>query len=103
MKFERYLDFEVVDIPLLSTDYGKLAALLDNGTVAFHAHCGKPPKAARIPKFGWANSYEATSVNCWWRRVALNCTDSIWMRDFFPQPWAMEKVGISEKKANGAL
>jgi ribosome biogenesis protein ENP2 len=61
MKQSRYLHSEVVDIQyLLSADYGKLAALLDNHTVAFHAYYGKH-EAVRIPKFGRPVGYEPTT------------------------------------------
>ena len=60
MKFERYVTAEVVDMQLLGEDYGKMALLLDDRTVAFHAHYGHHT-SVRIPKFGRSMAYEPTT------------------------------------------
>jgi ribosome biogenesis protein ENP2 len=60
MKFERYVNAEIVDIVLLGDDYGKLALLLADRTVAFHAHYGAH-ESIRIPTFGRAMTYEPST------------------------------------------
>lgn len=57
MKFERYLDSEVVDIQILSEDYGKLAILGADRSVSFHAPYGNH-SVIRLPTFGRAMAYE---------------------------------------------
>ena len=57
MKFERYLDSEVVDVAILGEDYGKLAILGSDRTVSFHAPYGNHEKI-RLPTFGRAMAYE---------------------------------------------
>ena len=51
MKFERYLDNEVVQFEVLSEDYTKMVFLQADRSVEFHAQYGSHFKA-RIPKFG---------------------------------------------------
>lgn len=60
MKFERYLNAECLDLCLLGTDYGKVALLLDDRTVAFHAHYGAH-ESVRIPTAGRALNYEPST------------------------------------------
>jgi len=60
MKFERYTDSHVADLTMLSEDYGKLALLLDDRTVALHAPYGAH-ESIRIPTFGRAMAYEPTT------------------------------------------
>jgi len=62
MKFERYLDSEVVDLLMLGDGYGKLAILGADRTVMFHAPYGNHEKI-RIPTFGRAMAYEKTSCD----------------------------------------
>ncbi|KAL7546972.1 hypothetical protein ACHAWF_010293 [Thalassiosira exigua] len=62
MKFERYLDAEVVDVLFLGDDYGKLAILGSDRTVAFHAPYGHHEKI-RLPTFGRAMAYERTTCD----------------------------------------
>mmetsp|Transcript_29274 Transcript_29274/g.54023 ORF Transcript_29274/g.54023 Transcript_29274/m.54023 type:complete len:845 (+) Transcript_29274:378-2912(+) len=62
MKFERYLDSEVVDIMILGEDYGKLAILGADRTVMFHAPYGNHEKI-RLPTFGRAMAYEKTTCD----------------------------------------
>lgn len=51
IKFERRLDAEVVQLEVLSPDYGKLAFLQADRTLSFHAPYGAH-YSLRIPKFG---------------------------------------------------
>lgn len=60
MKFERYVDAEVIDMCMLAEDYGKMALLLDNRYISFHAPYGNH-EAIRIPTFGRAMAYESTT------------------------------------------
>ncbi|KAL7431425.1 hypothetical protein ACHAXH_004403 [Discostella pseudostelligera] len=60
MKFERYLDSEVVDLLCLSDDYGKLAILGSDRSVMFHAPYGNHEKI-RLPTFGRAMAYDRTT------------------------------------------
>mmetsp|Transcript_39004 Transcript_39004/g.80982 ORF Transcript_39004/g.80982 Transcript_39004/m.80982 type:complete len:807 (-) Transcript_39004:104-2524(-) len=60
MKFERYVNSEVMDMVMLGDDYGKLAMLHEDRTVSFHANYGAHD-SIRIPTFGRAMSYEPTS------------------------------------------
>lgn len=62
MKFERYVDSEVVDLLMLSEDYGKLAILGADRTVMFHAPYGNHEKI-RLPTFGRAMAYEKTTCD----------------------------------------
>uniref|UniRef100_A0A7R9YC92 NUC153 domain-containing protein n=1 Tax=Pinguiococcus pyrenoidosus TaxID=172671 RepID=A0A7R9YC92_9STRA len=62
LKVERRLDCEVVDFLLLSEDYSKIALLLADRTLAFHAAYGKHYEL-RIPKFGRCLDYQPTSCD----------------------------------------
>ncbi|KAL7539512.1 hypothetical protein ACHAXR_009360, partial [Thalassiosira sp. AJA248-18] len=62
MKFERYLDSEVVDLLMLGEDYGKLAILGSDRTVMFHAPYGNHEKI-RLPTFGRAMAYEKSTCD----------------------------------------
>jgi ribosome biogenesis protein ENP2 len=62
MKFERYLDSEVVDMAILGEDYGKLAILGSDRTVSFHAPYGNHEKI-RLPTFGRAMAYERSTCD----------------------------------------
>ncbi|KAL7473650.1 hypothetical protein ACHAXS_014111 [Conticribra weissflogii] len=62
MKFERYLDSEVVDLLVLGEDYGKLAILGADRTVSFHAPYGNHA-TIRMPTFGRAMAYEKTTCD----------------------------------------
>lgn len=62
MKFERYLDSEVVDMLVLGEDYGKLAILGADRSVMFHAPYGNHEKI-RLPTFGRAMAYEKTTCD----------------------------------------
>jgi ribosome biogenesis protein ENP2 len=60
MKFERYVDSDVMDMLLLGEDYGKMALLLNDRSVLFHAPYGQHHKI-RIPTFGRMMAYEPTT------------------------------------------
>lgn len=60
MKFERYIDADVVDMHFLGEDYGKIALLLDNRSILFHAPYGQH-HTIRIPTFGRMMAYEPTT------------------------------------------
>lgn len=60
MKFERYVDADVVDMQMLGDDYGKLAILQNDRTVLFHAPYGQHA-SLRIPTFGRMMAYEPTT------------------------------------------
>ncbi len=62
MKFERYLDSEVVDLCVLGEDYGKLGILGSDRTVMFHAPYGNHEKV-RLPTFGRAMAYEKSTCD----------------------------------------
>lgn len=51
LKFERCVDYEVIDMHILTDDYQKLAILGSDRTIEFHTSQGKHAKL-RIPKFG---------------------------------------------------
>ncbi|CAM9882451.1 unnamed protein product, partial [Sphacelaria rigidula] len=56
MKFERHLDCEAVDFMPLADGYEKLAFLLADRTLAFHAGYGSH-HSVRIPRFGRSLAY----------------------------------------------
>lgn len=60
MKFERYLNAHVTDMVMLGDDYGKMALLLEDRTIAFHAPYGAH-ESIRIPTFGRGMAYEPTT------------------------------------------
>ena len=89
MKFERYVNAHVVDMVLLGDGYGKIALLLDDRTVAFHAPYGAH-ESVRIPTFGRAMAYEQTT--CELLIAAKGC--SIYRLNLeegrFSEPWTFE-------------
>ncbi|CAJ1959210.1 unnamed protein product [Cylindrotheca closterium] len=93
MKFERYLDSQVMDIVMLGEDYGKIGILMDDRTIGFHAHYGKH-EAIRIPKFGRSMTYEPTTCEL----LVAASGDQIYRLNLeegrFTEPWAMD-VGVS--------
>ncbi len=60
MKFERYVDADIVDMLLLGEDYGKIAILQSDRSVLFHAPYGQH-HTLRIPTFGRMMAYEPTT------------------------------------------
>lgn len=89
LKFERYVNATVLDMVMLGSDYGKLALLLDDRTVAFHAHYGAH-ESIRIPTFGRAMAYEPT--NCELLIAAKG--DLVYRVNLdegrFSEPWSLE-------------
>eukprot|EP00903_Cladosiphon_okamuranus_P021876 g20111.t1 len=57
MKFERHLDCEAMDFMTLADGYEKLAFLLADRTLAFHAGYGNH-HSVRIPRFGRSLAYQ---------------------------------------------
>jgi ribosome biogenesis protein ENP2 len=94
MKFERYLDSHIVDIVMLGEDYGKMAILLDDRTIAFHAHYGNHDKV-RIPKFGRGMAYESTTCEL----LIAGSGSEIYRLNLeegrFCQPWSVEESSSS--------
>lgn len=88
MKFERYVDAHIVDMVMLGEDYGKMAILMDDRTVAFHAHYGKH-ESIRIPKFGRGMAYEPTTCEL----LLAASGDKIYRLNLeegrFTEPWSM--------------
>ena len=70
MKFERHLDCEAVDFMTLADGYEKLAFLLADRTLAFHAGYGKH-HSVRIPRFGRSLAYQKET--CEWIRCSCGC------------------------------
>ena len=61
MKFERYLDAEIVDFQILSTDYSKAVFLCADRSFHFHAKFGAYYQV-RVPRFGRDLAYSASSA-----------------------------------------
>jgi ribosome biogenesis protein ENP2 len=94
MKFERYVNAEIVDLVMLGEDYGKMGILMDDRTIAFHAHYGAH-ETVRIPKFGRAMAYEPTTCEL---LVAASGTDVYRLNleeGRFSQPWTTETADVS--------
>ena len=93
MKFERYVDSQIVDMVMLGEDYGKIGILMDDRTIAFHAHYGTHEKI-RIPKFGRSMTYEPTTCEL----LVAASGDQIYRLNLeegrFTEPWTMDS-GVS--------
>lgn len=94
MKFERYTNSHVLDIALLGSDYGKIALLLEDRTIAFHAPYGAH-ESIRIPTFGRAMAYEPTNCELLLaakgnRLYRLNLEEGR-----FCEPWSFEPTSTS--------
>lgn len=63
MKFERHLDCDAIDFMPLAEGYEKLAFLLADRTLAFHAGYGKH-HSVRIPRFGRSLAYQRETCEC---------------------------------------
>jgi ribosome biogenesis protein ENP2 len=94
LKFERYMDAEVVDMVMLSEDYGKIAILLENRYVAFHAPYGAH-EAIRIPTFGRAMAYEPTSCELLLAAKGNQVYRLNLEEGRFSEPWTFEPSGSS--------
>jgi len=89
LKFERSCDASVLDMQLLGEDYGKMALLLDDRTIAFHAPYGFH-ESIRIPTFGRAMAYEPSNCEL---LLAAKGTDIFRVNlqeGRFRQPWTMQ-------------
>lgn len=61
MKFERYLESEIVDFQILSEDYSKAVFLCADRSLHFHAKFGGYYRV-RVPRFGRDLAYSASSA-----------------------------------------
>jgi ribosome biogenesis protein ENP2 len=94
MKFERYVNAHIVDIVMLGEDYGKMAILQDDRTIAFHAHYGSH-ESIRVPKFGRGMAYEPTTCEL---LVAASGSDIYRLNleeGRFTEPWSIESSTVS--------
>jgi ribosome biogenesis protein ENP2 len=93
MKFERYVDSQIVDLIMLGEDYGKMGILMDDRTIGFHAHYGKH-ESIRIPKFGRSMAYDPTTCEL----LVATSGDQIYRVNLeegrFTEPWSMD-IGVS--------
>eukprot|EP00980_Cylindrotheca_fusiformis_P006240 scaffold1336_cov158-Cylindrotheca_fusiformis.AAC.2 len=91
MKFERYVDSQIVDLVMLGEDYGKIGILMDDRTIGFHAHYGKH-ETIRIPKFGRSMAYEPTTCEL----LVAASGDQIYRLNLeegrFSEPWTMDSA-----------
>lgn len=62
MKFERHMDSDVVQFQILDQDWSKLAFLLADRSIEFHAPYGKHYRT-RVPHFGRDLAYDAHSCD----------------------------------------
>lgn len=94
MKFERYVNGHIVDIVMLGEDYGKMGILMDDRTVAFHAHYGAH-ESVRVPKFGRAMAYESTTCEL----LVAASGNEIYRLNLeegrFSEPWSAEPAEVS--------
>jgi len=60
IKFERYVDSDIVDMIMLGEDYGKMALLQSDRSILFHAPYGQH-HTIKIPTFGRMMAYEPTT------------------------------------------
>jgi ribosome biogenesis protein ENP2 len=94
MKFERYCNSDIVDIVMLGEDYGKLAVMTNDRSIAFHAHYGAH-ESVRIPKFGRGMAYESTSCEL----LVASSGPEVYRLNLeegrFSEPWSMEKMEAS--------
>ena len=103
MKFERYVDSHIQDVCMLGQDYGKLALLLEDRTIAFHAHYGAH-ETIRIPKFGRGMAYEPTTCDL---LIASN-GNQVYRLNLdegrFHEPWSLEgTTGSSSNVSAGCI
>lgn len=94
MKFERHTNAAVVDIVMLGDSYGKMALLLDDRTIAFHAPYGGH-ETIRIPKFGRAMAYEPTTCELLIAAKGNNVYRLNLEEGKFYEPWKFEPLNSS--------
>ena len=94
MKFERYVNAGIVDMVMLGEDFGKIALLQEDRTIAFHAHYGAH-ESIRIPTFGRAMAYEP--MNC--ELLVAAKGNQIYRVNLdegrFSEPWTYEPSNVS--------
>lgn len=94
LKFERYVNGQIVDIVMLGEDYGKMGILMDDRTIAFHAHYGAH-ESIRVPKFGRGMAYESTTCEL---LVAASGSEVYRLNleeGRFSEPWTAEPAAAS--------
>jgi ribosome biogenesis protein ENP2 len=94
MKFERYVDATIVDMVLLGEDYGKVALLMDDRTIAFHAPYGAHT-SVRVPTFGRALGYEPTTCELIVAAKGHNVYRLNLEEGRFSEPWTFEPAASS--------
>jgi ribosome biogenesis protein ENP2 len=94
MKFERYVNSEIIDLIMLGEDYGKMAMLLDDRTIAFHAHYGSH-ETIRIPKFGRGMAYEPTTCELLVAAQGNNVFRLNLEEGRHSEPWTFEPTNAS--------
>jgi ribosome biogenesis protein ENP2 len=100
LKFERYVNAAVVDMVMLGDDYGKLALLQDDRTVAFHAHYGAH-ESIRIPSFGRAMAYEPSTCELLIAAKGNHVYRVNLDEGRFGEPWAFDTTGTGAAGASG--
>ena len=94
MKFERYVNAGVVDMVLLGDSYGKIAILLEDRSIAFHAPYGAH-ESIRIPTFGRAMAYEPTTCELLIAAKGNNVYRLNLEEGKFSEPWTFEPSNVS--------
>ena len=94
MKFERYLNAHVTDMVMLGDDYGKMALLLDDRTIAFHAPYGAH-ESIRIPSFGRGMAYEPTTCEILVAAKGKQLYRVNLEEGRFSEPWSIESSTAS--------
>jgi ribosome biogenesis protein ENP2 len=98
MKFERYTNANVLDMVLLREDYGKIALLLDDRTISFHAHYGNH-ETIRIPSFGRGMAYEPTTCELLVPAKGGQVYRVNLEEGRFHEPWSVEEVSSSSSSS----
>ncbi|GKY97468.1 hypothetical protein MPSEU_000705200 [Mayamaea pseudoterrestris] len=94
MKFERYLTANVVDLCMLGEDYGKLALLQEDRTIAFHAPYGAH-ESVRIPTFGRNMAYEPNTCELIITARGNNLYRINLEEGRFAEPWSYQSEASS--------
>ena len=102
MKFERYVNAEVIDMVMLGEDYGKMALLQEDRTISFHAHYGAH-ESIRIPSFGRAMAYEPSSCEL----LVASKGNRIFRVDLeegrFSEPWSFQVSSSTSSSSSNFL
>ena len=94
MKFERYLDAHALDIVMLGDDYGKMALLLDDRTISFHAPYGAHD-TVRVPTFARAMAYEPSTCDLLLAAKGNNVYRLNLDEGRFNEPWSFTPANVS--------